>query len=317
MGPHRPPDILRKSHAHSDGKSRARGKRELREDLDASMAGSADHRAVLIDLDGVVCRGDELIMGAAETVRWLKDEGIAHLLVTNTMSMSREALVAKLAGFGMEIAVNDIQAPPDAAAAWLAAEGCRRLLLAVPNGMAGAFTEFETQTLDEVIDHQQALGQGGASPVVDAVVIGDIGSDWNFAGSNAAFRCLKQDPAPRLIALGVTPYWNARDGLRFDVAPFVVALARASGVEPCILGKPAPAFFEAALRRLEVSADDTSMIGDDIRADVAGAQAAGLKGILVKTGKYQSGDLAIGIEPELVIDTIADLPRFWPKGASS
>jgi len=317
MGPHRPPDILRKSHAHSDGKSRARGKRELREDIDTSMAGSADHRAVLIDLDGVVCRGDEPITGAIDAVRWLKDEGIAHLFVTNTMSTSREALVAKLAGFGMEIAVNDIQAPPDAAAAWIAAQGCGRLLLAVPKGTAGAFTEFETQTLDELIGHQQALGQGGGSPAVDAVVIGDIGSDWNFVRLNAAFRCLKQDPAPRLIALSMTPYWNAREGLRLDVAPFVAALSRASGVEACILGKPAPAFFEAALRRLDVSAADTLMIGDDVRADVAGAQAAGLKGILVKTGKYQSGDLGLGIEPELVIDTIADLPRFWPKSASS
>ncbi len=58
-----------------------------------------------------------------------------------------------------------------------------------------------------------------------------------------------------------------------------------------MLGKPAQAFFDAALARLGVSAEQTAMVGDDIRADIGGAQAAGLGGILVRTGKFRPGDL--------------------------
>jgi len=309
MGPRRPPDILRKSHAHSDGKPRARDKAELRDALDETAAASPAN-GLLIDLDGVVYRGDEPIAGSADAVRWLRDEGIPHLFVTNTTSRPREALVDKLAGFGIETSVDDILAPPDAAAAWLRAEHCERILLAVPKATASAFSEFETQFLDQAVEAAGAAAAEGTKPF-DAVVVGDIGSDWTFERLNAAFRCLMQQPKPRLIALGMTRYWHAPDGLRLDTAPFVVALAHASGIEPTVLGKPARAFFDAALQRLGTEAGDTWMIGDDIKTDVGGAQAAGLKGILVKTGKYRDSDLELGIEPDLLIDSLAALAEVW------
>ncbi|HEY5666707.1 MAG TPA: TIGR01458 family HAD-type hydrolase [Gammaproteobacteria bacterium] len=313
MGRRRPPDILRKSHAHTEGKARARARQQLRESLDVTL--TADERALLIDLDGVVFHGDEVIAGAAEAIAWLAAEQVRHLFVTNTTSRPREALVEKLDGFGIPVDVDDIQAPPDAAAAWLAAHGVNRLLLAVPAATARAFAGFDTLTLDEAIDRQRDRGREAAPAIVDAVVVGDIGAGWSFERLNAAFRCLMQAPQPKLIALGMTRYWHAPEGLRLDTAPFVTALAHASGAEPVVLGKPSPEFFAAALERLGVPAARSWMIGDDIRTDVAGAQAAGLKAILVRTGKFRPADLALGIEPELTIDSVADLPRAWTEHA--
>jgi phospholysine phosphohistidine inorganic pyrophosphate phosphatase len=310
MGPRRPPDILRKSHAHTDRKPRARDKAELRDALDESATADGLRRGLLIDLDGVIYRGDEPIAGSADAVRWLHDEGIPHLFVTNTTSRPREALVDKLAGFGVDLSIDDILAPPDAAAAWLKAQHCERVLLAVPKATAGVFSEFDTQFLDQATAKAESAPVEGAGRF-DAVVVGDIGSEWTFERLNAAFRCLMEKPTPRLIALGMTRYWHAPDGLRLDTAPFVVALAHASGVEPTVLGKPARAFFDAALQRLGTGAGDTWMIGDDIKTDVGGAQAAGLKGILVKTGKYRESDLELGITPDLVIDSLAVLPDVW------
>jgi HAD superfamily hydrolase (TIGR01450 family) len=315
MGPRRPPDILRKSHVHTDGKPRARDKAELRDALDESTTADRPGRGLLIDLDGVVYRGDEPIAGAADAVRWLCDEGVAHLFVTNTTSRPCEALVDKLAGFGIDVSIDDILAPADAAASWLRAANCRRLLLAVPKATAAAFDSFETQFLDQAAataaSASAASAPAGAAARFDAVVVGDIGAEWTFQRLNTAFRCLMQQPRPELIALGMTRYWHAPDGLRLDTAPFVAALAHASGIEPTVLGKPARAFFEAALTRLGTSAGATWMIGDDIKTDVGGAKAAGLNGILVKTGKYREGDLELGIEPDLVIDAFADLPAAW------
>ena len=307
MAPRRPPDILRKSHAHSEGKTRARDRRALRESLDESLIERTGFSGLLIDLDGVVYRGDEPMAGAAEALAALEALGLPRLFVTNTTSRPREAIVRKLAGFGIAATVEDILSPANAAAVWLEAHGCRRLLALMPEATAETLAGFELVSLAEA-------DRGAA---VDAVVIGDLGRAWTFDALNGAFRCLIQKPAPALIALGMTRYWRAPEGLRLDTGPFVAALEHASGVEPVVLGKPAAAFYAAALERLGTPAATTVMIGDDIRTDIAGAQAAGLKAILVRTGKFRPADLELRIVPDLVIDSIADLPEILAREASS
>ena len=84
-----------------------------------------------------------------------------------------------------------------------------------------------------------------------------------------------------------------------------------STLSAVVMGKPADAFFDAAVRKLQVSRAETVMIGDDIRSDIEGAQAAGLTGVLVRTGKFRDNDLEGGIHPDAVIDSVADLPRWW------
>jgi HAD superfamily hydrolase (TIGR01458 family) len=164
-------------------------------------------------------------------------------------------------------------------------------------------TRSEFNALSIVDEHSD-------SPV-DAVVIGDLGEAWDYATLNRAFRLLMRQPRPLLIALGMTRYWRAPDGLRLDVAPFIMALRHASGTAPTVLGKPAKAFFELALDRLGCGAGESFMIGDDIRGDVGGAQEAGMRGILVRTGKFQLTDLETDIQPDVVLDSIADLPAWW------
>jgi len=114
-----------------------------------------------------------------------------------------------------------------------------------------------------------------------------------------------------LVALGMSRYAQGSDGLVLDVAPFIKALEHAAGCEAVVMGKPAKAFFEAAVRKLQTSPAETVMVGDDIRADVGGAQAAGLAGVLVRTGKFRDRDLEGSIRPDAVLDSVADLPRWW------
>jgi hypothetical protein len=113
--------------------------------------------------------------------------------------------------------------------------------------------------------------------------VGDLGKLWDYRTLNRAFRLLYHNPDAQLIALGMTRYWLAPDGIALDVAPFVVALEHASGRKPLVFGKPARPFFQAAVEKLGLPAGQVVMIGDDIEADVGGAQTAGLKGALVKT----------------------------------
>ena len=144
-----------------------------------------------------------------------------------------------------------------------------------------------------------------------SVAIGDIGEAWDFATLNRAFRLLMSEPRPILLALGMSRYAQGDDGLVLDVAPFIKALEHAADCEAVVMGKPAREFFEAAVRKLGTAPADTVMIGDDIRGDVGGAQAAGLRGILVRTGKFRGRDLGGDIEPDAVLDSVDDLPRWW------
>ncbi len=109
----------------------------------------------------------------------------------------------------------------------------------------------------------------------------------------------------------MTRYWLAADGIALDVAPFVVALEHASQRKALLFGKPARPFFQAAVEKLGLPAAHVVMIGDDIEADVGGAQTAGLIGALVKTGKFRPADLAGTIIPDMVLASVADLPGWW------
>ena len=78
-----------------------------------------------------------------------------------------------------------------------------------------------------------------------------------------------------------------------------------------IIGKPSPAFFQVALDDMGLSKDEVLMIGDDIDSDVGGAQEAGLKAVLVRTGKYrQAYAEASAIKPDYLIDSISNLPAL-------
>jgi len=254
--------------------------------------------ALLFDLDGVLYQGDRVIDGALETLRWCERGSIPHRFVTNTSSKPRRSLVERLSGLGLSVSPEQIVAPPVAARDYLAARGATPAALFVRDATREDFKGLECLS--------DTAERGARS-----VVIGDIGESWDFATLNRAFRLLMTEPRPILIALGMSRYAQGDTGLVLDVAPFIKALEHAADCEAVVMGKPAKKFFEAALRELGTAAADTVMVGDDIRADVAGAQAAGLTGILVRTGKFRPADLDGAVRPNAVLDSIAELPQWW------
>lgn len=254
--------------------------------------------AILFDLDGVLYEGNKAISGAAAVIDWFEQHNIPHLFLTNTTSKPRCALVEKLAGFGIHSDPDNFLTPPVAATHWLKQHVNGRIALFTPAATRDDFTDLQ-------------LSDDTAESGAAAVVIGDLGESWDFSTLNRAFRLLHSNPQAKLVALGMTRYWRAADGLRLDTAPFVTALQYATGREIIVLGKPARAFYQTAIDMLQQPAVDTFMIGDDIRGDIEGAQQAGLRTILVSSGKFQYSDLNLGIEPDAFLDTVASLPDWW------
>ncbi len=257
-------------------------------------------RGVLLDLDGVLYEGDQRVPGAAGVVDWLVREGIPYRYLTNTTSRPRRAVVDKLAGLGVAATAGQVLTPAVAAVAWLRRHDVEHPALFVPEATATEFAGLHPLPDD-------------ADDGAGAVVVGDLGRGWDFATLNRAFRLLMSDSAPPLVALGLTRYWRADDGLRLDAGPFVRALEYAAGRTALVLGKPDPAFYHSAVEDLDLEPHQVVMVGDDVRSDVEGAQRAGLTGVLVCTGKFSPSDLDGDVSPDAVLDSIADLPRWWAE----
>jgi phospholysine phosphohistidine inorganic pyrophosphate phosphatase len=255
-------------------------------------------RGILFDLDGVLYNSDEPIEGAADTVRWVQSKGITHLFVTNTTSRGRAALQDKLHRFGIQAERHQILTPCVAAAEWLKARSDGKAALFVN---PKALIEF-----DGVACIPENLDTGARY-----VVLGDMGNGWDFRALNRAFRLLHSNHEAVLIALGMTRFWHAQDGARLDAGPFAAALEFATGRRALVLGKPAKPFFHAAAAQLGLPIHDIVMIGDDIETDIAGAQQAGMKSVLLRTGKFRPSDLERGITPDAVLNSIRDLPAWW------
>lgn len=257
-------------------------------------------RGVLIDLDGVIWESDAVIEGAPATVGWLEARQIPYLFVTNTTSRPRELIAEKLATLGIDTDTDRILTPPVAAAHWISKYCKQPCVLIVPDATLADFADVASTDVNDT------------QPVA-AVVIGDIGDGWSYALMNRVFRQLMRSPPPQLVALGMTRYWRADDGLRLDVAPFIKAFEHASGCQPVVLGKPSRDFYAIALQMINCDPLHTVMIGDDIQGDVLGAQECGMQGLLVKTGKFRPADMDTGVMPDALLDSIADLPDWWEQ----
>jgi phospholysine phosphohistidine inorganic pyrophosphate phosphatase len=253
---------------------------------------------LLFDLDGVIYNEDTPIPGAAESIAWARARHIPHLFITNTTSRSRAAIVAKLHRFGIETDASHILTPCVAAAHWLRSS---------PTGAVALFVRESACPEFEGLPLTAPDAETGAS----YVVIGDLGEGWDYKTLNRAFRLLHHRADAKLIALGMTRYWQRADGLCLDAGPFVAALEHATGRTALVFGKPAEAFFRAAAQQLSLDVHQIAMIGDDINADIGGAQAAGMKGVLVKTGKFRQVDLEAIVKADAVLESVAQIPKWW------
>ena len=256
--------------------------------------------SILFDLDGVLYEGDRAIEGAAESVNWFDKNNIPHLFLTNTTSKSRAELVTKLAALGIDSKQENYLTPPVACCQWLQTNNLNRIALFVPETTKEEFSNFDLIAENENTTHKN----------IDAVIVGDLGDQWSFAIMNQVFRTLINNPAAKLIALGMTRYWRSTSGLQLDVGPMIKAFEYASGINAVVTGKPAAEFYQAAVSLLG-NKDNTVMIGDDIRGDIEASQHAGLKAIQVRTGKFSESDLELGITPDAILDSVADLPAWW------
>jgi len=257
----------------------------------------ADVDGLLLDIDGVLAISWEPIPGSVEAMAALRSQGIPFRLITNTTTQTRADLAATLQGAGFEVTPDEIVTAVVATATYLA-------------------EHLPAASVFVLTDGDPAADLGGVERVAtpedaDVIVIGGANDDFAYDIVNRIFRRVKDGAV--LVGMHRNLYWKTARGWELDGGAYIAGLEEAAGVTATICGKPARAYFHAALELLGVRADRAAMVGDDIVNDVLGAQGAGLTGVLVRTGKFQECDLEKGT-PHAVLDSIGDLPGWLRSG---
>jgi len=252
--------------------------------------------AILLDIDGVLHVSGDPIPGAADAVRALRADGHQLRFVTNNTTRARARLARELQAMGFELDENEVSTTPIAAGKLLA--GMRVLALT----MASVHEDLAAHvTLVE--ENAEAVLLGGADETAET------GEVFAYENLNRAFGALRD--GARLVCLHKNRWWQTADGPLLDAGAFVAGLEYAAQVEAEIVGKPTAAYFESALAELDSTPSEAVMVGDDVEADIGGAKQIGMRGVLVRTGKFRPGAREeADPQPDAVIGSIAELPAW-------
>ncbi len=251
---------------------------------------------LIIDMDGVLYRGDEAIPGAKEFFAFLRERPIGFILATNNSTRTAQQYVDKLAQMGVEVALSEILTSSQATAMYLET-------LAPPGAKVSV------------------IGEGGLETVVHErgyIVSGDdakfvvVGMDRQLTYEKLKVATLLIRKGARFIGSNPDKTLPTEEGFIPGAGAMLAALEASTGVAPTIIGKPERTMFELALAKLGSSKEDTAIVGDRLSTDVLGGYNAGLKTLLVLSGATTRQDAdSAPIKPDLVFEDIRHLHEAW------
>ena len=245
----------------------------------------------LIDMDGVLYRGSEMIRGADRFIRELRRRDIPFRFLTNNSQRTRRDVVAKLARMGIEVEEQHVYTCAMATAQFLEQQK--------PNGTA--FVIGEGGLLTALHQHGYAIVDHDP----DYVIVGE-GRTFNLELVEAAVRMIAK--GARLVATNMDPNCPTQHGNRPGCGAIVAMLEAATGIKAFSLGKPSPFMMRAARKELGLGTDQTTMIGDTMETDILGAVQLGFHSVLVLSGGTRREALRhYAYQPELVVTCIAEL----------
>jgi NagD protein len=250
-------------------------------------------RGYLIDMDGVLYRGAELIPGADRFIGALRRRRIPFLLVTNNSQRTQRDVVLKLAQMDLPVEEEHVFTCAMATARFIAGQkpGARVFVV----GEGGLLTALHLNGC--VVDEKAP----------DYVVVGE-GRVLNFELVERALRFLTA--GARLVATNLDPSCPTEQGVRPGCGSIVALLEAASGLTAFSVGKPSPLTMRLAARELSNRRriDEVTMVGDTMETDILGGLQMGYRTVLVLTGSANIESLArYAYAPTRVVASIAEL----------
>lgn len=275
-------------------------------------------RGMLVDLDGVVYRGDHACDGAVEGLSAARAAGVRLLFMTNNASRTPEDVAAHISSLGLPARPHEVMTASQVAASVLREQresgtlqlGEHRVVLAVGGEGLGVALGEEALPWRSAAQVRAAL-TGGQDLQVAAVVqgygsgvdVGDLTEAVYAVNTGATWMATNDDatiPTPR--------------GLGPGNGSLVAAVAHATGRRPEVVGKPHAPAYRMALAALDLPLAECLMVGDRLDTDIAGAVAVGMRSALVLTGVSTADEAAAARpqeRPDHVVSRIPDLEELW------
>jgi len=251
----------------------------------------------LIDMDGVLYRGSELIAGADHFIHQLRQRNIPFRVLTNNSQRTRRDVAAKVARMGIDVEEEHIFTSAIATARFLAQQKPGGTAFVIGEG--GLLTALHHNGY-AVVDHDP-----------DYVVVGE-GRAFNLELVEAAVRMIMD--GAKLIATNLDPNCPTQNGLRPGCGAMVAMLELATGVKAFSVGKPSPVMMRAARKELGLATDETIIIGDTMETDILGGVQLGFHTVLVLSGGTRESDLRnYAYRPEIMVGSIGDFADMIEK----
>jgi 4-nitrophenyl phosphatase len=257
-------------------------------------------RALIVDMDGVLWRGETPLPGLHAFFDLIRERDLRYTLITNNSSRTPEDYVAKLARFGLETPAEHILNSALAAADYLA-ERADPGATVFPVGGPGV---------------RQALRSRGFRLVADgsAVEYVVVGWDTDMTWETVAQAALLIRDGAGFVGTNPDRSYPSERGLVPGAGAQLALLETATDVKPTIAGKPEPILYHQALARMDVTPDETLVIGDRLDTDLLGGVRQGMATALLLSGVHQRADLAGSpVHPDLVFENLAALVDAWPN----
>lgn len=248
-------------------------------------------KGFLIDMDGVIYSGSDLIPGADKFISALQERKIPFLFLTNNSQRTPRDVVNKLAGLGIDVSEKNIFSSAMATGRFLA-----RMK---PHGTAYVLGEGGLLS---------SLHENGYSLVMqdpDFVVVGE-GRNFTLEMVNHAVDMILD--GAKLIATNLDPSPKKHGWTNLGIKAIVAMLEEATGVKAFSVGKPSPVMMRTARKELGLDTAETTMIGDTMDTDILGGIQVGYSTILTLSGVSKEESLKnYAFSPDLIVNRIEEL----------
>lgn len=253
-------------------------------------------KSFIIDMDGVLYRGQQPLAGAKEFLNYLQEQGVPFILATNNSTLTPRQYVAKLRAMDIEVTAEHILTSGQATAVYLSkiAPPKTRVYVIGEEGLFFAMKEQGFLITDKEVNF---------------VV---VGLDFGVTYEKLKIATMAIRAGASFIGTNPDTTLPTERGLIPGTGAILSALEAATGVNPLVIGKPQPILLQLAMEKLGANPDGTAIIGDRLETDILGGREIGLTSVLVLTGISDREELETSpSQPDLVFEDIGRFYQAW------
>lgn len=259
-----------------------------------------DIRAMMIDIDGTLLRGNLALPGLVEFFDFMNQHGNQFQVASNNATKTLSAYHQKISAFGAQLSLENVLTCSTVTALYLQEK--------YPGGKVYMIGQ---SGLEEALTQAGMKIISGLSGEVEAVV---VGGDYSLTYEKLKYASLHIQRGAEFVGTNPDLLYPTDEGLVPECGMTLVALETATQVKPVIMGKPNRYMFDLGMKKMGVQPHETAMLGDRLETDIQGGQNAGMKTILVETGvDNQSSIVTKGIQPDLVVRDLSELVEVWKE----